>query len=73
MNVSWDQKGDVDRDYKVNDFGLDSDIKSSLSNLDLEQNLHGRWNLQGFPEPKAEQADEDAKVSESSVTVVEKE
>jgi hypothetical protein len=37
LNVSWDlENAENPRDYKVPDFGLDQDIKNSLSNLDLE-------------------------------------
>lgn len=38
LNVGWDATGnDVNpRGYAVPNFGLDADIKTSLSNLDLE-------------------------------------
>ena len=32
------------RNYPVNtDFGLDSDLKDSLGNLELEEKIHGFW------------------------------
>jgi hypothetical protein len=38
LNVSWDQTDNAvnPRGYAVPDFGIDEDIKNSLSNLDLE-------------------------------------
>ena len=32
-------------DYKVADFGQDSDIKASLKNLESQEKIHGKWEL----------------------------
>lgn len=71
LNVAWDVTDGIDRGYKVLDLGLDKDIKQSLSSLDLEQGIHGRWSLDGFPEPKAEKAEIDGKAPKSSITEAE--
>ena len=64
--MSWDQKdnGTNPRGYAVPEFGLDSDIKASLNSLDLEESIHGNWNIDGTPSALAGQ---------DSVAVVEKE
>ena len=40
------------RNYVVPDFGLDVDIKNSLHDLELEEKIHGAWNIDGFSGPK---------------------
>jgi len=41
------------RGYFVPNFGLDADIKSSLSNLNLEEDIHGKWLVPGSKEALA--------------------
>ena len=39
----------------------------------MEQQIHGRWKIDGLSEPNADKAEDSAKDPESSVTVVQKE
>ena len=72
LKVSWDQKanGENPRGYPVPSFGLDNDIKASLNSLDLEEGIHGNWNIDGTPEPEVVV---NSKPVQDSVAVVEKE
>jgi len=47
MVADWDaKKAPVNpRNYKVADFGLDTNIKDSLGDLELEEKIHGAWNI----------------------------
>ena len=40
-----DPPADPKRGYFVPNFGVDTDIKSSLSNLSNQEKLYGNWNL----------------------------
>ena len=66
LKVSWDQKdnGENPRGYSVANFGLDNDIKASLNSLDLEEGIHGYWNIDGST---------DVSDSQDTVATVEKE
>ena len=46
----WDfKRTKEDAGYTVPNFGVDSDVKTSLNNLSEQEGIHGVWNL-----PKSE-------------------